>query len=92
MERLASLRLSGDGGSGRAPAAAKALSRLSSTGGAASAGGPHSPGAAKQADADSVRRAVGYAVLSIEGTKKIALALPLADDDALPLSLLGAEG
>jgi leucyl aminopeptidase len=39
--------------------------------------------AAKQADAESVRRAVGEAVRSLAGTRRIALALPLADDDAL---------
>ena len=39
--------------------------------------------AAKQADAESVRRAVGDAVRSLAGTRRIALDLPLADDDAL---------
>jgi leucyl aminopeptidase len=39
--------------------------------------------AAKQADPESVRRAVGDAVRSLAGTRRIALALPLADDDAL---------
>ena len=39
--------------------------------------------ATKQADAESVRRAVGDAVRSLAGTRRIALALPLADDDAL---------
>jgi leucyl aminopeptidase len=39
--------------------------------------------AAKQADAESVRRAVGDGVRSLAGTRRIALALPLADDDAL---------
>jgi leucyl aminopeptidase len=39
--------------------------------------------AAKQADAESVRRAVGEAVRSLAGTRRVALALPVADDDAL---------
>jgi leucyl aminopeptidase len=39
--------------------------------------------AAKQADAEAVRRAVGEAVRSLAGTKRIALALPLDDDEAL---------
>jgi leucyl aminopeptidase len=38
---------------------------------------------AKQADPESVRRAVGDAVRSLAGTRRIALALPLVDDDAL---------
>ncbi len=39
--------------------------------------------AAKQADPESVRRAVGEAVRSLAGTRRVALALPLADDEAL---------
>jgi leucyl aminopeptidase len=39
--------------------------------------------AAKQADAEAVRRAVGEAVRSLAGTRRVALALPLADDEAL---------
>jgi leucyl aminopeptidase len=39
--------------------------------------------AAKQADPESVRRAVGEAVRSLAGTRRVALAVPLADEDAL---------
>jgi len=39
--------------------------------------------AAAQADPESVRRSVGEAVRSLAGTRRIALALPVADDDAL---------
>ena len=39
--------------------------------------------AAKQADPESVRRAVGEAVRSLGGTRRVALAVPLADDEAL---------
>ena len=39
--------------------------------------------AAKQADPEALRRAVGDAVRSLAGTRRIALALPLADDEAL---------
>jgi leucyl aminopeptidase len=39
--------------------------------------------AAKRADAEAQRRAVGDAIRSLAGTKRVALALPLADDDAL---------
>ena len=39
--------------------------------------------AAKRADGESVRRSVGEAVRALAGTKRIALALPLPDDDAL---------
>ena len=39
--------------------------------------------AAKQSDGESVRRAVGEAVRALAGSKRIALALPLADDEAL---------
>jgi leucyl aminopeptidase len=39
--------------------------------------------AAKQADAEAQRRAVGDAVRSLTGTRRIALALPLVDEEAL---------
>jgi leucyl aminopeptidase len=39
--------------------------------------------AAKQGDAEAVRRAVGEAVRSLAGSRRIALAVPLADDEAL---------
>jgi leucyl aminopeptidase len=39
--------------------------------------------AAKRADAESVRRAVGSAIRSLAGTRRVALALPIADDDDL---------
>ena len=39
--------------------------------------------AAKQSDAEAQRRAVGDAIRSLAGTKRVALAIPLADDEAL---------
>jgi len=46
--------------------------------------------ASKQADPESVRRAVGNAVRDLEGTRRVTLALPLADDEALlTVSLAG---
>jgi len=39
--------------------------------------------AAKQADPEAVRRAVGNAVRELAGTRRITLALPIADDEAL---------
>ena len=39
--------------------------------------------AAKRTDDEAVRRAVGNAIRSLAGTRRVALALPLADDDAL---------
>jgi leucyl aminopeptidase len=39
--------------------------------------------AGTQADPEAQRRAVGEAVRSLAGTRRIALALPIADDDAL---------
>jgi leucyl aminopeptidase len=38
---------------------------------------------AKQADAESVRRSIGDVVRSLSGTRRIALSVPLADDEAL---------
>ncbi len=46
--------------------------------------------AAKQSDAESVRRSVGEAVRALAGTRRVALALPLADDDALLTVSIGA--
>jgi leucyl aminopeptidase len=37
----------------------------------------------KQGDSESVRRAVGEAIRSLAGTKRVALCLPIADDEAL---------
>ncbi|MBI1349835.1 MAG: leucyl aminopeptidase [Actinomycetales bacterium] len=45
----------------------------------------------KQADAEALRRAVGDAVRSLAGTRRVALALPLADDDALLTVAIAAQ-
>ena len=45
--------------------------------------------AAKQADAESLRRAVGEVIRSLAGTRRVALTLPIADGDMIIAGNLG---